>query len=371
MKTVLVNYTGRTAGGPVHAYEMTKALAENGAKVIAILSRQIENLAEWQKLPVDLILINTYTNKREFIFRTLQFVFYERYCLRKKLTGVKIDAIYVPMCTYWSYFISSIFSDVPVYYTIHDPIPHSGEHLLNRIYQIIYKYEARKAYKIIVLSKRFEQAVANLYQRKLTDILYIPQGAFFSYKENASSSIKLVNYADDKINFLFFGRIEKYKGLDILFRAYEALEQNYGEKVSLTIAGKGNLACYESYIRKLHHVKLLNYLIPEEYISSLFDGNKVITVLPYIDATQSGVVNTAYMFNSLVMASDTGALSEQLGNGKYGILFPSNDIKALEKVMVEVVNNYDFFQNKINTARQHVESLRWKKLGCKLLSHIN
>ena len=73
MKKILVNYTGRTAGGPAYAYEMTKALVENGAHVCAVISKSVCNLSDWEKLPIRLYKIDTYTSKKEFLFNTIKF----------------------------------------------------------------------------------------------------------------------------------------------------------------------------------------------------------------------------------------------------------------------------------------------------------
>ena len=68
-KTILVNYPGRSSGGASHAYEMAKAIMENGAEVYAVISRQVENLSDWQSLPINIVYIDTYTDKKEFLVR--------------------------------------------------------------------------------------------------------------------------------------------------------------------------------------------------------------------------------------------------------------------------------------------------------------
>ncbi len=60
---------------------------------------------------------------------------------------------------------------------------------------------------------------------------------------------------------------------------------------------------------------LINRNILDEEIISLFKGEKVVTVLPYRDATQSGVTNVAAMYKSFIIATKTGVLPEQLGYG--------------------------------------------------------
>ena len=47
---------------------------------------------------------------------------------------------------------------------------------------------------------------------------------------------------EETINFLFFGRIEKYKGIQLLAKAYKELVQTPHLDITLTIAGSGNFA---------------------------------------------------------------------------------------------------------------------------------
>lgn len=50
MKKVLVNFTGRTFGGPLYAYDMVKGMLANGAEVSAIISSGNCLLKDFQKL---------------------------------------------------------------------------------------------------------------------------------------------------------------------------------------------------------------------------------------------------------------------------------------------------------------------------------
>lgn len=368
-KTILVNYPGRSSGGASHAYEMAKAIMENGAEVYAVISRQVENLSDWQSLPINIVYIDTYTDKKEFLVNTVAFYLQKRYEIKKSLGDVIFNAIYVPMGTYWTWMISELFPDVPVYYTIHDPAPHSGENLFNRIYTIMYRKEIQKAKGVITLSEKFVDDIVKLYGVSKTRIKVIPQGAFWQYK---SKYIAHEKYSDDKrTNFLFFGRIEKYKGVGVLVKAYGRLEKELKNKVTLTIAGNGDLSEYAALMSDLDNLTVKNYVIPDEQVGELFDKNNVVTVLPYLDASQSGVVLTAYMFNSLVIASDTGALREQLKDGELGVLVKPNSVKDLYENMKKVAVDIDSFNHLKENALIHIEDRKWEKLGRKLLDFVD
>jgi len=67
-------------------------------------------------------------------------------------------------------------------------------------------------------------------------------------------------------------------------------------------------------------VKWMDRYIPNDEVPRLFQ-NANLVVLPYLDATQSGVVPLAYEFDVPVVASDVGGLSEIVLHGETGYLF--------------------------------------------------
>ena len=150
----------------------------------------------------------------------------------------------------------------------------------------------------------------------------------------------------DNINFLFFGRIEYYKGIDLLLEAFSTIEKKYADCVSLLIAGKGDFSPYRESFSKLRNVKLLNYMIPDDEVISLFRGQHVVTVLPYRDATQSGVINLAAQSASLIIATNVGGLPEQLDEGKAGILVEPT-VQGLATAMEDVIEHREKYEQMI------------------------
>ena len=365
MKHIIVNYTGRKGGMALYTLEMTKGIIKNGHAVSAIISEENEFLCEWEKLPLKhLVVISTYHDKMSFFINSLYFYAYKRYQLIKEFRNEKIDYIYCPGFALWSSWINRLFPEISKYVTLHDPKPHSGESLVNRFFCRLYDKEAKKARKIIILSRIFKGYVKKKFDKNDEDVLIVQHGVFSNYKcINRTHPFK---YDDDKINFLFFGRIEKYKGIDILLDAYQKLEKKYSDKVTLTIAGNG---CFDGYNEKFNSLKnatLINRWIHDDEVDGFFVGKSIIVVLPYIDATQSGVVNIAMQNKALLLATDTGGLSEQLGGGKYGLLVPPNDVKSLYCAMREIVKDYNHYDSIRKAAYEYLSRLHWDKLAASI-----
>lgn len=361
-KVVVVNYPGRKGGGAVYAYEMTKSLLKNNCSVYAIISKDIENIEMWRKLPLtELILISTYSNKLDFLVNTVLFKFNGLLKLKNKFKNINVDAVYVPMIQPWSGLINSIFKKSQKIVTLHDPKPHSGS---NVFFNYLCKKVARGADDIIILSHKFKEYTMRYYKKKEHNVHVIPHG-IFDYYQNIEISVEQVKYPFDKFNFLFFGRITKYKGLHILAEAYEKLSQEF-DNITLTVVGSGNFDEYKEKYSRLKNVTIINRWIKDEEVGSFFRGPKVITVLPYIDATQSGVIPIAMVYGSIVIASDTGGLSEQVKDGVTGYLFEAGNSQALYEKMKFVIQNYDNLKPIIDNAKNYIKSLSWDSLGAEL-----
>lgn len=365
-KTILVNYLGRKGGGAAYAYEMTKSLIDNGCKVYAIISNDTENFDKWKKLDLaELISIPTYNGVSSFIRNSVKFWLFRRKKIKEKFKFQNIDVVYTPMIQPWSLMINSIFKDSQHVVTVHDPIPHIGTSF---VYKWICRKTAIKADKIVILSEKFRKFSIKYYRKKNECVYVIPHGIFDYYKTFPKKKTKTL-YDKSKINFLFFGRITKYKGLHVLAKAYEKLSREY-ENVTLSIVGNGNFQEYREDFNNLSNVNVINRWINDDEVGNFFEGKNIVTVLPYVEATQSGVIPIAMEYKSLVIASNTGGLSEQIEDKVTGYLCEPGDPFDLYLKMKFVVDHFDEQKQIIENAYKYIHSLSWDVLGLKLLEVI-
>lgn len=372
-KNILVIFLGTHNAGPVYAYEMTKGFIQNGAVVSAIISSYAVNISAWRALPLKyLVEVPTYRSKTEFLFETCKFFFYKRRRLKTSLCGECFDAVYSPFFAIWNHWLIELFPETRLFYTVHDPVPHSGESKVSRILNCFAAKDIQKAYKVIVLSSIFQQYIADHYRKALNDIIVLPHGTFETYTNTSHTPAGVNDWYQshpNSINFLFFGRIEYYKGIDLLIEAFSTIEKKYTNRISLLIAGKGDFAPYQDAFQKLRNVKLLNYMIPDDEVISLFQGQHVVTVLPYRDATQSGVINLAAQSSSLIIATNVGGLPEQLDDGKAGILTEPT-VQGLAAAMQDVIDHREKYSQMIEYGKAKVRKLTWKSLAAELLQQM-
>jgi glycosyltransferase involved in cell wall biosynthesis len=135
---------------------------------------------------------------------------------------------------------------------------------------------------------------------------------------------------------LFFGRIGPYKGLEILVPAFERVAAG-NPAYRLIIAGKPKEGC-ETYVAKVEEaiarspnrerVTRRIEFIPDEETEMYFKAADVL-VLPYRDASQSGVLVLGYSFGVPAIATDVGAFALDVVEGRTGFLCRAGDPVAL------------------------------------------
>lgn len=366
MSKIAVISLGCRGGGPVYAYEMTKGLIQNGHEVIAFISKDVENYGSWMKLKTkETEIVSTFSSVGNFIYNTIAFRLFLYKKLKRKYSNCTVDACYIPMGNAWDDFFVSILHYPLKIYTVHDPIRHSSDKKLFKYLSIIgvkiltFGIKKKKPDDIVVLSKIFRRYCEKKYNLPSSRVHVIPLGIFDFYKvvDNSSSYY----YDMNKFNFLFFGRIDEYKGLDVLAEAFSILKEK-NKNISLTIAGSGDFSPYKKQYDELEDIHVVNRWIKDEEVASYFKTNsRLVLVLPYKDATQSGVIPIAMSFKVPIIASNTGGLSEQIIDGVTGFLCAPNDPIILAKKMEEVmkINAEEI----ISKALEYANSLNWKTLS--------
>ncbi len=358
-----INYTGRRGSGTMIAYESAKALIEIGVEVVAVVSEYVENLDLWKLLPLkELIIIKTYQNKASFVTRTVAFMAFEKRKLKKRLNKYDFDYVYCPMIALWSDMINQLLPKSCFRVTAnHDPIPHSGEGGRQNVFwqETIYRHSDI----IIVHSRRFIDFVQKKYNVKT---VYVPLGKHDTYKilENKKT---LLTYDDQLFHFLFFGRISSYKGLQYLAQAYKKLSQERKD-ISLTVVGNGDFTPYQELYADLYNTRVFNQWVADEEVESIFTGEKLIAVVPYTDATQSGVALVAMGYGVPVIATDVGGISEQITDGENGLLVAPKDTDALYAAMKRLIEDSELYQRLSVNGRRYSDLFQWENVMEKINS---
>ncbi|GIK34465.1 MAG: glycosyl transferase family 1 [Gammaproteobacteria bacterium] len=253
--------------------------------------------------------------------------------------------------------------------TIHDPIRH--DEVRTRWGRFYEWYQAKWQVPAVVRACNAVHVHSALHQADLGN-LYGPDAADKAYVVLHGGGLTKAIAAGDhrpaelkglfqgRPTLLFFGRIEPYKGLDVLLRALDLLVAR-GVAVNLVIAGSGTSIGHR--LPAGAEVILIQRFIKDAEIRSLFEAASLV-VLPYLSATQSGVIPMAYAFAKPVISTTVGSLHEVVKDGETGFLVPPGDPAALAGVIERAVQGPDNLVRMGRKAKLFLEeSLSWSEVA--------
>ena len=267
----------------------------------------------------------------------------------------------------WLFFYRKMWKMIPVIYTVHDPYQHPGLPFVNTCYQdIMQKMFVRLARKIIVHGMVLKNQFLERYAEKnYKDVVVIPHGDFSIYRfwDNGKND----RTSDNEIKkILFFGSIRPNKGLEYLIKA----EPLIGEKVKnyrIVIAGKCTDCAYKKYIKNSSKFTLVNEFIPNKDIPKYFKDASIV-VLPYISATQSGIIPIAYAFGKPIIATNVGSIPEVVEDGKTGILVEPRDESALANAIIKLLSDDNLLKEMGDNALRYCKlNLSWDSIAQKTI----
>ena len=163
-----------------------------------------------------------------------------------------------------------------------------------------------------------------------------------------------IERGSDFINFLFFGKIHYYKGVDILIKAGNILSK-CKKNFKITIAGKcTDFSYYEHLIETNNHFDLQIRHMKKEEIPELFSRSDYL-VLPYREVTQSGPLMIAYNFGIVPIVSDLGGFKELVADNENGFVFKNGSAEELAQKMKYILDlNFDERRKIKDSLRKYV-----------------
>lgn len=234
-------------------------------------------------------------------------------------------------------------------------------HEANKVDKFLTKIGLRNASMFLALSKNVEEELERF--AKGSKIYRSELPIYDCYKNDDIPEIskfksQLGINKDDQV-ILFFGYVRKYKGLDILLKAFPKILEKF-PNTFLLIVGEfyDNPANYFKLIEELNiteRVKLINQFVPNEDVAKYYLSSDVV-VLPYRSATQSGILNVAYGFNKPVIVTNVGGLAEFVIEGKTGFVIKPDSEDEIVKGYEEYLSTKDevnFIENIIEYNRKN------------------
>jgi glycosyltransferase involved in cell wall biosynthesis len=282
---------------------------------------------QFDQLPKDkTFIINRKTNRLSFSNFFLQFR------LARLIRKIDPDIIHFNTDFNHNYFLLHYLFRIPVICTIHDPIPHSGDDTFKEALKrsIFYRFITN----FIILNNEQRNEFINRYKLHEKEVFVSTLGVYDYLLRNKPLKTKgKYSSSYNSIQILFFGRINKYKGIGNLLIAFKSIVSKY-PGATLVLAGKGDPEV--SNIENQKNVFFINRHIENEELSRLIAESDFV-VCPYTDATQSGVIMTAFAFCKPVIATDVGGLKNFVDDGVTGILIEPGNPEKLEEAIEKFI----------------------------------
>jgi glycosyltransferase involved in cell wall biosynthesis len=234
---------------------------------------------------------------------------------------------------------------VPLVLTLHDPEPHSGERQWRT--DLARWLTLGRARKYVLHNRTQIEPFCRRYRIPSDRVQSIPLGAYNVYREWITPDGQ--DASADTRTILFFGRLSPYKGLEVLYQALPRIAASVPD-VRVVVAGRpipGYCPPSAPIMPGGGRVEIISEYISNVRLAQLFQEATVV-VCPYTDATQSGVVLTAYGFGKPVVATNVGGLPEYVQQRKTGFLVPPRDPDALADALIAVLSNAAFRQGLVN-----------------------
>jgi len=201
-------------------------------------------------------------------------------------------------------------------FTVHDPVEHLGARSFTRAETWIFDRWFQRAERFVVHGDALAEELAPFVDR--SRIIVIPHGV-------SPRCDPLPRPESPSV--LLFGRLEQYKGVEVLVEAMRLVWERRPE-TRLVVAGEGQAA---RLVPEDSRISLISRYVPEREVETLFADASMV-VLPYTQASQSGVGVMAIARGVPVVVSDLGALPELACDPSF--IFEAGNPRALAETIV-------------------------------------
>jgi glycosyltransferase involved in cell wall biosynthesis len=257
----------------------------------------------------------------------------------------KYDCLYLPYIHNWSPFFICIFKllNKKIYLTIHDgPLVKK-----NKIKSdILLKFCVKNSTHLIFLTKYVkEKTIANYKISSNIKTTIQPHGLI--YPNGITSTPRTWK---PKMNILFFGKVLESKGIIELIKAVEEIHQKIDK---LHIVGKWY---YNLKIIKQEYFNIVDKYIHEEDIAKYFNKCDIL-VLPYREASQSGVLTIGIAASMPMIVSNHQGLKEQLSENE--AIFVNGDSESIKKALTRLIYEPIVYENLSRELYVKQNKLNW------------
>lgn len=275
-----------------------------------------------------------------------------------KIKTLRCDVAHLVLNEPWFNVCVPFIRSFPLVTTVHDVRYHVGDRRSSVVPQWVTDLPTRYSSGLIVHGSGLKAQLCREFTIEPDRVFDVPHMSYSFYRHWERPEIE-----EQTNNILFFGSIWEYKGLRYLIEAEPLLAQTL-DRFTITIAGKGeDFSAYRKLMTDPGRYEIVNDFIPDESVAALFQKASVV-VLPYIDASQSGVVALAFAFGRPVVATSVGSIPEMVDHGENGLVVEPRDSRALAAAITSILGDPAVRRRMSENARRKAETeLSWSSVA--------
>lgn len=314
-----------------YCIDYVNAIASLGDVIFFAAERQMRRHVDFVDPAVETVLLPWPRHRSPSNLRLM-------YRLRQEIRARNPDVIhFLGDGVTWLSLMPRLVGRRPVLVTVHDVLKHPGDTRSAIMPYATAGLLHRQATRLVVHGESIRALLARHARRQLDELDIVPHPALRRYSDVARREALPPRRADGRFRMLFFGRVMAYKGLPHLLDALEGLNADQ-PACNLVIAGEG--PGYDEVAGRLDSpaIQLHRGFVPDVEVARLFLQTDLV-VLPYIEASQSGILAMAAAFGRAVLVTDVGELGEIVRNTGMGLVVPPGNSQALADAIEKVRND--------------------------------
>ncbi len=247
--------------------------------------------------------------------------------------GIDVAHLLVGSGEVWLAVLARLLCNVPVCSTMIIPTPNVGDRPSAPVVVSVNRLLAWSSDVVVVNGTEQVRQVRQRYRVASDRVHYVPLIPRVSPLRWATKQT-----AEESNVILFFGRVDRHKGVEYLVRAQPFITAAVAD-ARIVIAGRGpEFVRCRQLMPDPTRFELYEGFVSNELVAALFQ-RAVVVVLPYLSASTSAVLVTAHVFGKPVVATRVGCLPEYIQHGITGLLVPPADEQQLASAIVRLLQD--------------------------------
>ncbi|MCS4540975.1 MAG: glycosyltransferase [Euryarchaeota archaeon] len=254
----------------------------------------------------------------------------------------------------------------PIVLTQHEAIPEIRKIKLRTGYE---KFIYEKVDAIIAHTEHIKKYLLDIGVPK-EKVAIIPHGVHIASKISKGEAREKLNLSSNALILLVFGYISRHKGIEYAIKAMRSIRKDVEQARLIIAGGLPPLSNDFAYLKKLKALSeaegvvgktLFTGYVEDELISSYHRAADIL-LLPYTNASESGILHLAVGAGLPIIASNIKGLEIVSQNG-IGLSVDPYDSESIAAAVKRLLKDKELYQKCIKACQNLAKERCWEKIA--------